>query len=73
MNTRIALALAAVDLAGYGFRLEIIKYHVPISEMGPWMSPRTAHIFRDLKSDRGEIARHLIEKHPLSKIVNKPV
>jgi hypothetical protein len=73
MNTNIGLALAAIDLSGYGFRREIIKYPVPISKMGPWMSPRTAHIFRELNSDRGAIARHLIEKHPMSRMVNKPV
>jgi hypothetical protein len=72
-DTKVALALAAVDLAGYGFRREIIKYPVPISEMGPWMSPRTAHIFGDLGNQRGEFARALIQVHPLSKIVNKPV
>jgi hypothetical protein len=72
-DTKVALALAAVDLAGYGFRREIIKYPVPISQMGPWMSPRTAHIFRDLPNQRGEFARALIQVHPLSKIVNKPV
>jgi hypothetical protein len=72
-ETKIALALAAVDLAGYSFRREIIKYAVPISQMGPWMSPRTAHIFSALPNQRGEFARALIRVHPLSKIVNKPV
>jgi Protein of unknown function (DUF2971) len=73
MDTDIVLDLAAIDLSGYGFRRERIKMHVPISKMGPWMSPRTAHIFRDLKSTRGELARWMIDKHPLSKLVNKPV
>ena len=73
MDTNIVLDLAAIDLSGYGFRRERIKMQVPINKMGPWMSPRTAHIFRDLTSARGEIARYLIEKHPLSKVVNKPI
>jgi hypothetical protein len=72
-DTKIALAQAAVDLTGYGFRREIIKYPVPITQMGPWMSPRTAHIFGDQATQRGEFARELIQHHPLSKIVNKPV
>ncbi len=72
-DTKIALAQAAIDLTGYGFRREIIKYPVPIAQMGPWMSPRTAHIFRDLTNQRGEFARAVIQVHPLSKIVNKPV
>jgi hypothetical protein len=72
-DTKIALAQAAIDLTGYGFRLEIIKYAVPVSQMGPWMSPRTAHIFSDQANQRGEFARALIQVHPLSKIVNKPI
>ncbi len=73
MDTNIVLDLAAIDISGYGFRRERIKMHVPISKMGPWMSPRTAHIFRDLKSTRGEFARWMIDHHPLSKAVNKRV
>lgn len=73
MDTSVGLALAAIDLAGYAFRREVIKYPVPLNKMGPWMTPRTARIFSDLTSARGEFARALIEVHPLSKIVNKPV
>lgn len=72
-DTRIALALAAIDMAGYGFRLERIKFNVPVSQVGPMMSPRTAHIFSDLNTQRGEFARWMVEKHPMSKLVNKPV
>ena len=72
-DTKTALALAAIDEAGYGFRREIIKYGVPVSEMGPVMSPRTAHIFSDLATPRGEFARWMVEHHPLSKILNKTV
>jgi hypothetical protein len=73
MDTDIALLLAAVDHAGYTFRHEIIKYNVPYSKMGPVMSPRTAHIFSELQSQYGEFARWMVNNHPLSKIVNKPV
>lgn len=72
-ETKIALSLAAIDHAGYAFRLERIKFPVPTSQMGPIMSPRTAHIFDDKQTTQGEFARWLVEKHPLSKIVNKPV
>ena len=56
MNT---LALAAIDHRGYAFRRELIKMAVPVSEMNPWITPRTAHIFSHLKTPLGEIARHL--------------
>ena len=46
---------------------------VPVSEMSPWITPRTAHIFSHMKTPFGEVARHLIEHHPMSKTVNKPV
>jgi hypothetical protein len=72
-NTRIALSLAAVDQENYAFRNERVKFNVPVSEVGPMMSPRTAHIFSQSQSQRGEFARWMIEKHPMSKIVNKPV
>ena len=72
-DTRIILTLAAVDHRGYTFRRELIKMAVPVSEMNPWITPRTAHIFSHLASPFGEIARHLIANHPMSKIVNKPV
>jgi hypothetical protein len=73
MDTDIGLLLAAIDHAGYAFRHERIKYNVPYSKTGPVMSPRTAHIFSELKSARGEFARWMVDNHPLSKIVNKPV
>ena len=72
-DTNITLWLAAIDLAGYGFRLERIKFNVPVSQVGPMMSPRTAHIFSDLPTPRGEFARWMVDKHPMSKLVNKPV
>jgi hypothetical protein len=73
MHTQISLSLAAVDHAGYTFRHERIKFKVPYSTMGPMMSPRTAHIFSGLPTTRGKLARWLIDNHPLSKTVNKPV
>ena len=72
-DTRIILALAAVDHRGYAFRRELIKMHVPVSEMNPWITPRTAHIFSHLATPFGDVARHLIAKHPMSKTVNRPV
>jgi hypothetical protein len=72
-DTKIGLSLAAIDNSGYAFRHERIKFNVPLSQVGPMMSPRTAHIFGDLQSPRGEFARWMIEKHPMSRVVNKPV
>lgn len=72
-DTRITLTLAAIADRGYAFRRELIKMAVPVSEVNPWITPRTAHIFSDLEAPFGEIARHLIANHPMSKIVNKPV
>jgi hypothetical protein len=72
-DTRIALTLAAIDHRGYAFRRELIKMAVPVSELNPWITPRTAHIFSHLTTPFGEIARHLIASHPMSKTVNKPV
>ena len=72
-DTRIILTLAAIDHRGYAFRRELIKMAVPVSKMNPWITPRTAHIFSHLTTPFGEIARHLIANHPMSKTVNKPV
>jgi hypothetical protein len=73
MDTNIVLALAAIADTGFGFRREIVKYGVPLSQMGPMISPRTAHIFAELPSQLGELSRWAIEHHPHSKIVNLPV
>ena len=72
-ETHIGLALAAVDHQGYGFRREVVKFPGPLSVSGPMISPRTAHIFSHLNNGFGQIARTLIEKHPMSKIVNNTV
>ncbi len=72
-DTRIALGLAAISFSGYGFRKETIKFGVPVSDMGPAISPRTAHIFLNDEGDLGEIARWTIANDPLSKAVNKPI
>ena len=66
-------SLAAVDHSSFAFREERIKFGVPISKMGPMMSPRTAHIFSDQQNHRGEFARWMVEHHPMSKVVNRPV
>jgi hypothetical protein len=72
-ETDVALSLAAVDHAGFAFREEMIKMAAPSSKVGPWMSPRTAHIFSDRNTPRGEVARYLVEHHAMSKLVNQPV
>ncbi len=72
-DTDIALSLAAVDHSGYSFRREIIKFNVPVSKSGLRMSPRTAHIFSDRQAPSGDLARWMIENHPMSKVVNLPV
>ncbi len=72
-ETCISLALAAIDHRGYAFRRELIKSAAPASNVGPWISPRTAHIFSDLATPLGDLARFLLEKHPMSKIVNRTV
>lgn len=70
-NTDIGLSLSALDNIGYKFRREIVKYSGSLSRnMGPTVSPRTAHIFSHLDSPLGEMARFMIEKHPASIIVN---
>ena len=52
---------------GYEFRRE----HVKLAGMkNPIFSPRTAHIITNQKGTYGDIARWLIEKHPLSEMVN---
>ncbi|MDT8448433.1 MAG: DUF2971 domain-containing protein [bacterium] len=71
METRVGLKLAAVANNEFGFRYDPIKWDLPYSEMGPVMSPRTAHIFRDFPEDLGEAARWMVEKHRLSKVVNQ--
>jgi hypothetical protein len=73
MNTSIVLVQAAIDLAGYGFRSELIKLAAPISKVNPVLTPRTAHLFCELDSQLGEFARALLKVHPLAKVVNKPV
>jgi hypothetical protein len=73
-ETRITLALAAIDHRGYAFRRELIKLAAPASEFGgPYLTPRTAHVFSHLTTPLGQVARHLIANHPMSKTVNKPV
>ena len=73
METDVSLSLAAVDHSSFAFREEMIKMAAPCSKVGPWMSPRTAHIFTDLTSPRGDVARWLVEHHAMSKLVNRPV
>ena len=63
----VALNLAAVSNRGYEFRREPIKV---VGVVSPCISPRTAHIFSDNEGTLGEIARWILEKHPLSEAVN---
>jgi hypothetical protein len=55
-DTRITLTLAAIDHRGYAFRRELIKMAVPVSEMNPWITPRTARIFSHLNTPFGDRA-----------------
>ena len=70
-ESNIGLSISAIDHAGFNFRTEIVKLRGP--HAGPWLSPRTAHIFSDRPTQLGDLARSLIEHHPLSGLVNKPV
>jgi Protein of unknown function (DUF2971) len=64
----ISLSLAAVANWGYEFRKELAKLGP-----NPVVTPRTAHIFSHLPNALGDVARHQIENHPLSKFVNTTV
>jgi hypothetical protein len=72
-DTHISLSLAAVSHAGYEFREERIKFNVPLSQMMPMVSPRTAHIFSEAGGTFGELSRWMRDRHPLSRVVNRPV
>ena len=63
----VSLYLDAVSDKGYEFRREPIKV---VGMENPWISPRTANIFADNAGPLGEIARWMLEKHPLSEVVN---
>ena len=65
--TEVSLYLDAVSNWGYEFRSEPIRLAGMDS---PLISPRTAHIFSDQEGPIGEIAHYLLEKHPLSGMVN---
>lgn len=70
-DTKIGLDIAAVDMTGFGFRRETIKH--PLSQTGLCLTPRTANIFSALNTPLGNLARTLLQSHPMSNIVNKPV
>jgi hypothetical protein len=72
-DTKIGLGIAAVDTTGFGFRRETIKYPIPLSQTGPCLTPRTANIFSTHNTPLGNLARTLLQSHPMSNIVNKPV
>ena len=63
----VSLYLDAVSNWGYEFRREPIKL---AGMKNPIFSPRTAHIFADQEGTYGEIAHHLLKKHPFSGMVN---
>jgi len=68
----VSLYLDAVSNWGYEFRREHIKL---AGEKTLFLSPRTSHIFVNEKGRYGDIANYLIanyliEKHPLSEMVN---
>ena len=62
----VSLHLDAVSNWGYEFRRELLK----LEGLNPIVSPRTAHIFSNQDGTYGELARWMIEKHPLSGMVN---
>jgi hypothetical protein len=64
-ETNIELNLAAISNWGYQFHHEPIKMNQPLSTLSPWISPRTAHLFKDDKSILGEMARWTVANHPL--------
>lgn len=63
----VALELDAVSNWGYGFRNETIKF---AGLKNPVISARTAHIFENQEGVHSEIAHWMLEKHPLSELVN---
>ena len=63
----VSLYLDAVSNWEYEFRREAIKL---AGNENLTLSPRTAHIFADQEGKYGDIARYLLEKHPLSGMVN---
>lgn len=72
-ETNISLSLAAISNWGYEFRPELIKSNEPYPKVNPFISPRTAHIFKEFTGDLGELARWMIENHKLSCIANQTV
>jgi len=70
-ETNVSLFLSAVANWHYQFRDELIKYNLPMSEISPVISPRTAHIFSEWDNDLGESARWMLKNHKYSEIVNE--
>lgn len=68
-DTNIALSIAALANWKYEFRYEPIKLNSPIKDLSPLISPRTAEIFAQDKSPLGQLARWMIENHPMQKVV----
>lgn len=69
-DTNISLSLAAVDNWDYAFRYDYVKFSGRMIG-SPMISPRTAHIFKNQAGELGEMARWMLEKHPLSEFVNQ--
>lgn len=67
-DTEISLSIAAVANWDYGFRYEAIKFSGPLVG-SPRLSPITAHIFKDEPGELGELARWMIESHPMADFV----
>ena len=70
-DTNISLNLAAIANHGYEFRQEPVKTDQTYDESGPYISPRTAHIFKKCGGQLGEAARWMANRHPLADIVNE--
>lgn len=67
-NTNIALSIAAIANWKYDFRYENIKLNKPIGNSSPIISPLTAEIFANEKGTLGEIAKWMLENHPMRHI-----
>jgi len=70
-STQIEMSLACISNWGFDFRYDKIKLQNPYPQMMPILSPRTAHIFKGMPGPLGEAAQWAIDKHPMSKHVNK--
>lgn len=67
-QTNIALSVAALANWKYEFRYEPIKFNTPLANQTPMMSPLTAEIFVNEKGLTGQIAKWIMQNHPMRNI-----